>query len=107
MKSATAFLTAGVFLALGAMTLTGCETGRANKLHSRFELVSDVTTMPHPNQEYASISTGYPPVPGSPTAAGPDGLQPMNDNHARPSPGTEHGIPMWPRMQPKDKFLHQ
>lgn len=96
-----------MLLALGALFLTGCETGRANKLHSRFESVSDVTTVPHPNPEYASVATGNPPVPGSPTAAGPDGLQPRNDNQARSNPGADEGIPMWPRMQPKDNFLHQ
>ncbi len=107
MRSEKVFLAAGLLLALGTFTLAGCETGRANKLHSRYESVSDVTTVPHPNPEYASVATGNPPVPGSPTAAGPDGMQPANDNQARVSPGTEEGIPMYPRMQPKDAFLHQ
>ncbi|HTX42128.1 MAG TPA: hypothetical protein VMD25_09905 [Acidobacteriaceae bacterium] len=107
MRSLREFLTAGALLALGALTLTGCETGRVNKLHSRFESVSDVTTVAHPNPEFASVASGNPPVPGSPTAAGPDGLQPMNDSQGRVSPGSDEGIPMAPRMQPKDRFLHQ
>jgi len=97
----------GLFGALAVFTLSGCETGRANKLHSPFEYVSDVTTVPHPNAHYASVSTGQPPVPGSPTAAGPDGMQPANDNDARKSPGTEKGMDMWPRRQPQDKFIRQ
>lgn len=107
MRSATAFLAASLFGLVAACTLNGCETGRINKLHSRFEASSDLTTVPHPQPEYASVSTGIPPVPGSPTGAGPDGLQPPNDNQARKSPGAEKGMPMWPRMQPKDKFIRQ
>lgn len=97
----------GLAGALGVLILAGCETGRVNKLHAQAEVVSDLTTVPHPNPEYASIATGIPPVPGSPTAAGPDGMQPLNDNQARSGPGSEKGIPMAPRMQPQDKFLHQ
>lgn len=93
--------------ALSALCLAGCETGRVNKLHARAEVVSDLTTVPHPNPQYASVSTGIPPVPGSPTAAGADGLQPLNDSQARPDPGSEKGIPMTPRRQPKDPFLRQ
>lgn len=97
----------GLASALSALFLTGCETGRVNKLHARAEVVSDITTVPHPNPQYASISTGIPPVPGSPTSAGPDGLQPLNDGQARSSPGSEKGIPMAPREQPKDSFTRQ
>jgi len=107
MKSVPAILSAGLFCALAGLLLQGCETGRANKLHAGFESVKDVTTFPHPNPQYASIVTGNPPVPGSPTSAGPDGLQPVNDNTARSSPGAEKGIPMWPERQPKDSFLRQ
>ena len=90
-----------------AFALTGCETTRVNKLHAPFESVSDVTTTPHPDPKYASVAAGIPPVPASPTAAGPDGLQPLNDNEARKSPGAEKGKPMDPREQPKDRFLRQ
>lgn len=107
MKRATAFLTAGAFLALGVFTLAGCETGRVNKLHSHFESVSDVSTVPHPTRQYSSVATGNPPVPGSPTAAGPNGMQPENDSQARRSPGTEKGIAMAPRRQPEDRFVRQ
>jgi hypothetical protein len=69
--------------------------------------MSDITTTPHPNPKYASIATGIPPVPGSPTAAGPDGMQPLNDAEARVDPGSEKGIPMYPREQPKDRFIRQ
>jgi hypothetical protein len=106
MRRAAALLSAGV-LAVGVLILGGCETGRANKLHSGFESVSDLTTVPHPNLQYASIDTGNPPVPGSPTAAGPNGLQPVNDNQARPSPGTDEGADMAPREQPVDSFVRQ
>lgn len=106
MRSVVAVLSAGVFC-LAACALSGCETGRANKLHSQFESVSDLTTVPHPHAEYASVSTGLPPVPGSPTAAGPDGRQPFNDNEARVDPGAEEGVPMAPRAQPRDRFLRQ
>ncbi len=106
MRRATALLSVSV-LALGALALSGCETGRVNKLHSRFESVSDVTTVPHPNPQYASVDTGNPPVPGSPTAAGPNGLQPLLDSEARANPGAEKGITMAPRQQPVDAFVRQ
>lgn len=107
MRSVKVLFAAGALCVLASLVLTGCETGRSNKLHSAYDTVSDVTTVPHPNPEYASIATGNPPVPGSPTAAGPDGLQPTNDNMARKSPGAEDGIDTWPRMQPRDRFLRQ
>jgi hypothetical protein len=103
MRSATFALSA----ALICLALAGCETGRANKMHASFESVSDIATTPHPSAQYASVSTGIPPVPGSPTAAGPDGLQPFNDGEARKSPGSEKGIPMAPHAQPQDKFVRQ
>ena len=106
MKRATALLSASV-LALGLVALSGCETGRMNKLHSHFETVSDISTVPHPNPQYASVTTGNPPVPGSPTAAGPDGMQPVNDNEARTGPGTDEGMDMAPRQQPVDRFVRQ
>ncbi|MGC2639770.1 MAG: hypothetical protein WA294_21480 [Acidobacteriaceae bacterium] len=107
MRSAKLLLSAGALCALASLVLTGCETGRANKLHSRYESVSDLTTVPHPNPEYASVADGIPPVPGSPTASGADGLQPNRDYEARKDPSTEKGIPMYPRMQPKDRFIRQ
>jgi len=107
MRSVKVLFAAGALCAVVSLALTGCETGRANKLHSAYDTVSDVTTVPHPNPEYASIATDNPPVPGSPTAAGPDGLQPKNDNAARKSPGSEEGTPMYPRMQPHDRFVRQ
>jgi len=106
MKRATAWLSAGV-LAMGIVALSGCETGRVNKLHSRFESVSDLSTVPHPDPQYASVDTGIPPVPGSPTAAGPGGMQPPVDSEARENPGTEQGIAMAPREQPVDSFVRQ
>ena len=98
---------AGMVAAAGAVVLTGCETGRVNKLHAGYEVVSDVTTTPHPSGQFASVVMENPPVPGSPTAAGADGTQPVNDNEARVSPGAEKGIPMWPRRQPADRFVRQ
>jgi hypothetical protein len=92
---------------LVGLVLAGCETTRVNKAHAHFEAVSDITTTPHPDAKYASVSTGIPPVPGSPTAAGPDGTQPLNDNEARSSPGSEKGWPTPPREQQKDRFIRQ
>jgi len=107
MRRKVVMLASGLIAVAGVLILAGCETGRANKLHSSFESMSDITTVAHPNPQYASIATGVPPVPGSPTGAGPDGMQPFNDSQARKDPGAEKGIPMWPRMQPQDPFLHQ
>lgn len=106
MRSATWLTSAAVF-SLCALVLTGCETTRVNKRHAAFESVSDVSTTPHPDPHFASVSTGIPPVPASPTAAGPDGTQPLNDSEARRSPGSEKGIPMSPREQPKAHFIRQ
>lgn len=107
MKAAWLLILAFIAFVIGAFTLTGCETTRVNKAHAHFEAVSDLTTTPHPDPKYASIATGIPPVPGSPTAAGPDGTQPLNDDQARTDPGSEKGIPTFPREQPKDKFIRQ
>lgn len=104
MRRKVVTLAAGV---VGVLILAGCETGRVNKLHAPFETVSDVTTVPGPNPQFASVAAEIPPVPGSPTAAGPDGTQPINDSEARANPGAEKGIPMDPREQPKAHFLHQ
>jgi hypothetical protein len=107
MHKGKALLSAGVLCALASLALTGCETGRVNKLHSRYEHTMDVTTSPHPNPEYASVTGSEVPVPGSPTAAGPDGLQPFRDNQARKSIGTEKGRPTPPSEQVKDQFIRQ
>ena len=106
MRPASPILAAAL-LALTTLALAGCETGRGNKMHSQFESVSDIATTPHRDPKFASISTGIPPVPGSPTAAGPDGMQPFNDGQARVDPGAEKGIPTYPREQPKDRFIRQ
>jgi hypothetical protein len=89
------------------MALTGCETGRVNKMHSPFDGASDISTTPHPDAQFASLDTGNPPVPGSPTAGGSDGMQPTNDSEARKSLGAEDGIAMAPREQPVDRFIRQ
>lgn len=107
MHKGKALLSAGVLCALASTLLSGCETGRVNKLHSRYEHTMDVTTSPHPNPEYASVTGAEVPVPGSPIAAGPDGLQPFRDNQARSSIGTEKGKPTPPRQQVKDPFIRQ
>ena len=96
-----------VLFAIATLCILGCETGRTNKVHSSAIYTSDVTTTGKPQQEYASASTGQPPVPGSPTAAGPDGRQPMNDYEARKSLGVEEGSPTPPREQKKDRFIRQ
>ena len=107
MRSVKVFLSAGVACAVASLILAGCETTRVNKLHSPADSTSDITTVPHPDPQYASVATGIPPVPGSPTAAGPDGLQPTNDDQARKSPGAEKGRATAPREQPKDPFIRQ
>jgi len=107
MKVARLSLLALTVFVMCAFTLTGCETTRVNKRHAHFESVSDITTAPHPDPHYASVSTGIPPVPGSPTASGPDGQQPLNDSEGRHSPGSEKGMPMQPREQAVDRFIRQ
>ena len=106
MRSATALLSA-VFFCFVAVVLTGCETTRVTKAHSPLDYMSDITTTAHPDPHYASIATGIPPVPGSPTAACPDGLQPLTDDGARKSPGSEKGWPTPPREQKQDRFIRQ
>ncbi|HTV13419.1 MAG TPA: hypothetical protein VME68_01815 [Acidobacteriaceae bacterium] len=107
MRSVKVVLTVGAVCAVASLALTGCETGRVNKLHAPADTISDVATTPHPDAQYASVSTGNPPVPDSPTAAGPDGLQPLNDSAARKSPGAEEGKATPPREQAKDPFIRQ
>ncbi len=97
-----------LLLAAAALLLvTGCETGRTNKVHSEWQAVSDETTTGKPELANAAPATGQPPVPGSPTAAGTDGLQPMDDSQARQSVGAEEGRPTPPREQKKDPFERQ
>jgi len=96
-----------VLFAIAALAATGCETGRTSKVHSPLMYASDVTTTGKPLPEYASVATGQPPVPGSPTAAGADGRQPMHDYEARKSLGVEEGLPTPPREQKKDRFIRQ
>lgn len=103
MRSGVVYL----LFATAVISATGCETGRTNKVHSPAIYTSDLTTTSHPQPQYASVATGQPPVPGSPTAAGPDGRQPMNDYEARKSPGVEEGLPTPPREQKKDPFIRQ
>jgi hypothetical protein len=103
MTSARTLLLTGAALLL----VTGCETGRTNKVHSSWQAVSDETTTSKPDLAKGAPATGEPPVPGSPTAAGPDGLQPMDDSQARQSAGAEGGRPTPPREQKKDPFERQ
>jgi hypothetical protein len=106
MRSAKLCLSLGV-LGAASLALCGCETGRVTKVHSAADAIADVSTTPHPDPQYASVATGNPPVPGSPTAAGPDGLQPAFDSQARKSPGAEEGRPTPPRRQEPDRFIRQ
>jgi hypothetical protein len=103
MTSARTLLLTGAALLL----VTGCETGRTNKAHASWQLVSDDGTTGKPDLSKAAPATGQPPVPGSPTAAGPDGLQPLNDSEARQSVGAEEGRPTPPWVQKKDPFERQ
>lgn len=89
------------------LAVTGCETTRGNKEHSSLLLVSDLTTTGHQDDAYPANSEGQPPVPGSPTAAGPDGRQPYHDAEARSGPGVEGGMAAAPAEQPKDPFQRQ
>ena len=93
--------------AAAGMIATGCETGRTNKIHSRLLYLSDETTTGKPDPAYFANGEGIPPVPGSPTAAGPDGKQPYDGSLARPSPGAEHGMAAPPAEQDKDRFIRQ
>ena len=89
------------------LLITGCETTRTNKVHASWQMLSDESTTGKPDLSKAAPATGLPPVPGSPTAAGSDGLQPMNDNEARRSPGAEEGRPTPPWVAKKDPFERQ
>ncbi|HLH34074.1 MAG TPA: hypothetical protein VKX41_05325 [Alloacidobacterium sp.] len=93
--------------AAALLLVTGCETGRTNKAHATWQHLSDETTTGKPEMAKAAPATGQPPVPGSPTASGPDGLQPLNDSEARQSVGTEEGSATPPREQKKDPFQRQ
>jgi hypothetical protein len=106
MRPASPLLAAALF-ALTTLALAGCETSRTNKLHADFEHTADIATYPHPDPKFASVATGIPPVPGSPTGAGHDGLQPLDDDQARVDPGAEKGIPTYPREQPRARFIRQ
>ena len=105
MKKGLAVIGAGAFLAM--MVTTGCETGTTAKTLSCTFHLSDVSTSPilHPGSTQKAI--GLPPVPGSPVAAGADGYQPANDDEARPSPGSEEGKAMLPRMHLSNGFQRQ
>ena len=99
----------GVLIGTGGLTLllvvggllAGCETGRTNKAHASWQHLSDDTTTSKPESTQA-LGPGdhQPPVPGSPTAAGADGDQPMDDMEARPRHGNEHGEAAAPHSQP-------
>jgi hypothetical protein len=87
----SSFLRVAFVAATGLLLITGCETGRTNKDHAPWQAVSDESTTGKPEMATAAPAAGQPPVPGSPTAAGADGLQPLNDSEARQSPGAEEG----------------
>jgi hypothetical protein len=99
----------GKLTSLGAagllvLAIAGCETGRTNKVHAEWQKVSDVSTTGKPKpspaiEMKAEVRHGQPPVPGSPTAAGEDGNQPLDDMDARPSPATERGEAAPPRTE--------
>lgn len=86
---------------LAVLVLAGCETGRVNKTHAVWEHANDVSTTSYAeySQSNPTYMHGVPPVPGSPTAAGKDGLQPVLDSEARPSPGAEDALPARPERQ--------
>ncbi|HTW45514.1 MAG TPA: hypothetical protein VMD58_08210 [Acidobacteriaceae bacterium] len=93
--------------AVVATLATGCETGRVNKRHSPLIHVDDVSTTSHPSTTLISNGEGQPPVPGSPTAAGPNGKQPWNDSEARESLGVEGGIAAAPNQNHAEAFQRQ
>jgi hypothetical protein len=99
----------GLVLAAGAafMLMTGCETGRTSKLHMQVTSVSDETTTGKWDTAFVGNPDGQPPVPGSPTAAGPNGKQPYNDMQARAGLGAEEGIAPPPARQSRDPFERQ
>ncbi len=96
-----ASMAAGAMGLAAALVLGGCETGRTNKAHAPWQHLSDDTTTSKPeNTQALSAGDGQPPVPGSPTAAGPDGNQPMDDMQARGRHGNEYGEPAAPHSPP-------
>lgn len=99
----------GLVLAAGAalLLMTGCETGRTSKLHRDITAVSDETTSGKQDTAFVGDPEGQPPVPGSPTAAGPNGKQPYDDLQARAGLGAEEGIAPPPARQSKDSFQRQ
>jgi hypothetical protein len=92
---------------VAGLFLGGCETGRTAKQHSLTAMVSDETTTGKQDPNYVGNGEGQPPVPGSPTAAGPDGKQPYDSAYARSSPGSEDGTAPPPARQVKDRFVRQ
>jgi hypothetical protein len=107
MKSFLRVASIAVTTVMVALAVTGCETSRMNKEHSPLWLVSDETTTGHQEDVFPADPKGQPPVPGSPTAAGPDGRQPYSDGDARSGAGAEHGMAAPPSEQPKDSFQRQ
>lgn len=95
-----------VCAAFVATVVTGCETGRYNKRHSPLVHIGDVSTTGHPDESTPANAEGQPPVPGSPTAAGPNGKQPWNDNEARESPGVD-AMASAPNQSLPDAFQRQ
>jgi hypothetical protein len=98
---------AGSLLALGILMMTGCETGRGTKLHARFLHLSDTTTVPSRSSEPVQVAVSNPLVPGSPTASGEDGRQPLNDSDARKAAGAEEGKAALPRTNLSNGFIRQ
>jgi len=96
-----------LLLAATLLLVAGCETGRTHKLHSPLLSVSDETTTGKQDPDLVGNPGGQPPVPGSPTAAGPDGKQPYDSAYARSGPGAEHGTATPPAEQEKDRFVRQ
>ncbi len=96
-----ACMVAGATGLAASLVLGGCETGRTNKAHATWQHLSDDTTTSKPeNTQPLGAGDGQPPVPGSPTAAGPDGNQPMDDMQARGRHGNEYGEPAAPHSPP-------
>ena len=49
--------------ASGLLLATGCETGRTNKVHASWQMMSDETTVGQPEMANAAPATGQPPTP--------------------------------------------
>jgi hypothetical protein len=107
MKSFLRVASVAVTTTMVALAVTGCETSRMNKEHSPLLMISDETTTGQQQDVFPADPEGQPPVPGSPTAAGPNGRQPYSDGDARPGPGAEHGMAAQPSEQPRDSFQRQ